>query len=74
MHVSHRKRLLMARGTQGYYMVRGFAVQSCIGSSDLRRDLELAQAASLSGRSDLETMRKVLDRGLWDDLLLDPQT
>lgn len=44
------------------------------GSWNARLLFELAQAVGLSGRSDLETMRKVLDRGLWDDPLLDPHT
>lgn len=26
------------------------------------------------GRSDLFTMKEVLDRGLWDDPLMDPET
>ena len=36
--------------------------------------IELRRAAVAVGRSDIFTMQEVLDGGLWDDPLMDPET
>ena len=40
----------------------------------LRTLIEVRRVTVAVGRSDIFTMQEVLDRGLWDDPLMDPET